>query len=154
MEKVIGLIYRFNKNDYQISIMDFEAVHQDFLMKLMEQYDDDCSCVRGDAKLTIDQADIEDWEKNWAKQDAEAKRKALAAKLYKIGMVETGIMYDDQADEQLTEEKIVDILKSKTDTAYMLEQFLQFCDGNQFKEDHKKFFEASMEIVHYMEGME
>lgn len=154
MEKVIGLIYRFNKNDYQISIMDFEAVHQGFLMKLMEQYYDDCSCVRGDAKLTIDQADIEDWEKNWAKQDAEAKRKALAAKLYKLGMVETDIMYDHQADEQLTEEKIVDILKSKTDTAYMLEQFLQFCDGNQDKEDHKKFFDAAMEIVHYMEGME
>ena len=154
MEKVIGLIYRFDKNDYQISIMDFEAVHQDFLMKLMEQYDDDCSCERGDAKLTIAQANVEYWEEKWAEQNAEARRKALAAKLYKLGMVETDVMYDHQADEQLTEEKIVDILKSKTDTAYMLETFLQFCDGSQEEGDHKKFFEASMEIVHYMEGME
>lgn len=154
MEKVIGLIYRFDKNDYQINIMDFDAHDQNTLMAMMDKYDNECSCERGDAKLTIDQANVEYWEKNWAEQDAEAKRKTLAAKLYKLGMVETDIMYDHQADEQLTEEKIVDILKSKTDTAYMLEQFLQFCDGSQEEEDHKKFFEASMEIVHYMEGME
>jgi hypothetical protein len=154
MEKVIGLIYRFGKNDYQISLMDFDKHDQSTLMAMMERYDGNCSCVRGDAKLTIAQANVEYWEKKWAEQDAEAKRKTLAAKLYKLGMVETDIMYDHQADEQLTEEKIVDILKSKTDTAYMLEQFLQFCDGSQEYGDHKKFFEAVMEIVRYMEGME
>ena len=153
-EKVIGLIYRFNKNDYQISIMDFEEHDQKVLMELMEKYDYNCSCERGDSNLTIDKANVWHWEGVWAKQEMDVKRKTLAAKLYKLGMVETDIMYDHQADEQLTEEKIVDILKSKTDTAYMLEQFLQFCDGNQEKEDHKKFFEAAMEIVHYMEGME
>ena len=154
MEKVIGLIYRFSKNDYQISLMDFDKHDQSTLMAMMEKYDDGWSCVRGDAKLTIDHANVEYWEKNWAEQDAEAERNALAAKLYKLGMVETDIMYDHQADEQLTEEKIVDILKSKTDTAYMLEEFLQFCDGSQEEGDHKKFFEASMDIVHYMEEME
>ena len=154
MEKVIGLIYRFGKNDYQINIMDFDERDQGTLMAMMDKYGNECSCERGDAKLTIAQANVEYWEKKWAEQDAEAKRKALAAKLYRCGMVETDIMYDYQADEQLTEEKIVDILKSKTDTAYMLEQFLQFCDGSQEKEDQKKFFEAAMEIVHYMEGME
>ena len=153
MEKIIGLVYRFGKNDYQISLMEFDKHDQSTLMAMMDKYDNECSCERGDAKLTIDQANIGYWEKNWAEQDAEAKRKALAAKLYKFGMIETDIMYDHQADEQLTEEKIVDILKSKTDTAYMLEQFLQFCDGSQ-EEDHKKFFNAAMEIVHYMEGME
>ena len=134
--------------------MDFNKYDQKTLMSMIEKYEWDCSCMRGDAKLTIDQADVEYWEKKWAEQDAEAKRKELAAKLYKLGMVETDIMYDHQADEQLTEEQIVEVLKSKTDTAYMLEQFLQFCDGSQEKEDHKKFFDASMEIVHYMEGME
>ena len=154
MEKVIGLIYRFSKNDYQISLMDFDKHDQDILLAMMVKYDDKCSCERGDSYLTIDNANVEYWEKKWAEQDAEAKRKALAAKLYKLGMVETDIMYDHQADEQLTEEKIVDILKSKTDTAYMLEEFLQFCDGSQEEGDHKKFFEASMDIVHYMEEME
>ena len=154
MEKVIGLIYRFGKNDYQINIMDFNKYDQKTLMRMMEAYDDDWSSVRGDAKLTIDQANVEYWEKEWAKADMEHKRKELAKKLWNIGFVKTDILYDHQADEQLTEEKIVDILKSKTDTAYMLEQFLQFCDGSQEKEDHKKFFDAAMEIVHYMEGME
>lgn len=154
MEKVIGLIYRFGKNDYQINLMDFNEYEQRQLMTMMEVYNNDWSCVRGDAKLTIDQANVEYWEKKWTEQEAEAKRKALASKLYKLGMVETHIMYDYQADEQLTEEQIVEILKSKTDTAYMLEQFLQLCDGSQEKEDHKKFFDAAMEIVHYMEGME
>lgn len=154
MDKVIGLIYRFRANDYQISLMDFDKHDQDILMGMMEKYDDKCSCERGDRLLNIKSANVDFFESKWAEQDAEAKRKALAAKLYKLGMIETDIMYDHQADEQLTEEQIAEVLKSKTDTAYMLEQFLQFCDGSQFKEDHKKFFEASMEIVHYMEGME
>ena len=69
-------------------------------------------------------------------------------------MVETDIMYDHQADEQITEAQIADALESKKMTAYTLEQFLQFCDGSQDEEDHKKFFDAAMEIVHYMEEME
>ena len=154
MEKVIGLIYRFGKNDYQINIMDFDERDQIALMTMMEKYDGKCSCERGDAKLTIDQANVEYWETEWARQDAEAKRKALAAKLYKLGMIETSILYDHQADEQITEAQIADALESKKMTAYTLEQFLQFCDGSQEEEDHKKFFEAAMEIVHYMEGME
>ena len=154
MEKIIGVVWRFRKNDYQISLVDYDADDQQKLQEIDEKYDEEYSCERGTKELCIKDANVEYWEKKWAEQDAEAKRKTLAAKLYKIGMVETGIMYDDQADEQLTEEKIVDILKSKTDTAYMLEQFLQFCDGSQEEEDHKKFFEAAMEIVHYMEGME
>ena len=154
MEKIIGLIYRFNKNDYQISLMEFDKHDQSTLMAMMDKYDNECSCERGDAKLTINQANVEYWETEWARQDAATKRKALAAKLYKLGMVETDIMYDHQADEQITEAQIADALESKKMTAYTLEQFLQFCDGSQDEEDHKKFFDASMEIVHYMEEME
>lgn len=155
MEKVIGLIYRFNKNDYQISLMDFDAHDQDILMNMMEKYDDDCSCERGNStNLTLFRANIEYWERIWAEQEMDAKRKALAKKLYEVGMKETDILYDHQADEQLTEEKIADILQNKTDTAYMLETFLQFCDGSQEEEDHTKFFDAAMNIVRYMEGME
>jgi len=154
MDKVIGLIYRFRANDYQINLMDFDKHDQDILMNMMEKYDDDCTCIRGDRMLNIGSADVDFFESKWAKQDAEAKRKALAKKLYEVGMRETNILYDDQADEQLTEEELADALKNKKPTAYILETFLQFCDGSQEEEDYKKFFDAAMEIVHYMEGME
>ena len=154
MDKIIGVVWRFGKNDYQISLVDYDADDQRKLQEIDEKYDEEYSCERGTGELRVKDANVEYWEKKWAEQDAEAKRKALAAKLYNVGMVETDIMYDHQADEQLTEEQIVEILKSKTDTAYMLEQFLQLCDGSQEEGDHKKFFEASMAIVRYMEGME
>lgn len=83
----------------------------------------------------------------------EEKGKQLAHRLYNLGFVETSALYDYQADEQLTEAQILDALQKPKDTAYMLETFMQFCDGSQEDEDHKKFFEASMEIVHYMEEM-
>ena len=154
MDKIIGVVWRFGKNDYQISLVDYDADDQQRLQEIDEKYDEEYSCERGTSELRVKDANVEYWEKKWAEQDAEAKRKTLAAKLYKLGMVETDIMYDHQADEQLTEEQIIEILKSKTDTAYMLEQFLQLCDGSQEEDDHKKFFEASMAIVRYMEGME
>ena len=79
---------------------------------------------------------------------------SLAAMLKDIGFIKSDILYDNQADEQLTEKQIDDVLKNKKDTTYLLETFLQFCDGSQEEEDHKLLFDAAMEIVHYMEGME
>lgn len=153
-EVPVGIVWRYGRNDYQINLFNPSQEEEEHLNKVMMSTENCCTCIRGNEDLSLKDADVNYWEDAWAKEEAEAKRKALAAKLYKLGMVETDIMYDHQADEQLTEEKIVDILKSKTDTAYMLEQFLQFCDGSQEYGDHKKFFDAVMEIVHYMEGME
>lgn len=62
-ENVIGLIYRFDNNDYQISLMDFSEEDQKILQNLMMKYDNECSCVRGDKELTIDDANIDYWEK-------------------------------------------------------------------------------------------
>ena len=69
-----------------------------------------------------------------------AKAKKLAHKLYNLGLVETSALYDDQADEQLTEAQILDALQKPKDTAYMLETFMQFCDGSQSDKDHEMFF--------------
>ena len=44
MEKIIGLIYRFNKNDYQISLMEFDKHDQSTLMAMMDKYGNKCSC--------------------------------------------------------------------------------------------------------------
>lgn len=63
-DTVIGLIYRFDKNDYQISLMDFSEEDQKILQNLMMKYDNECSCVRGDKELTIDDANIDYWERN------------------------------------------------------------------------------------------
>lgn len=62
-ENVIGLIYRFDNNDYQISLMDFSEEDQKILQNLMMKYDNECSCARGDKELTIDDANIDYWER-------------------------------------------------------------------------------------------
>ena len=150
MEKVIGLVYRFNKNDYQISLMEFDKHDQSTLMAMMDKYDNECSCERGDAKLTIDQANIGYWEKNWAEQDAEAKRKALAHKIYKQAVEGDWAFYDDREDTHWTEDDIYESLENANTSAYSIETLLQFYDGT---DETKKYYDAAMEIVHYMEGM-
>lgn len=151
MEKIIGLVYRFGKNDYQISLMDFDKHDQDTLLTMMVKYDDKCSCERGDSYLTIDNANIEYWETEWAEQDAEAKRKELAHKIYKQAVEGDWAFYDDQEGTHWTEDDIYEGLKSAKDSAYLIETLLQFYDGT---EETKKYYEASMDIIHYMEGIE
>ena len=155
MENVIGLIYRFGKNDYQMSIMDFDRDDQEVLMALMDKYSEKCSCERGDENLTIKAANVEYWEKDWGKQDLKDKQKELATKLYTVGMIDTNILYDHQTDEddQMSIPRIIEALNNPSDTAYLLETFAQFCDGSQEDDDHKKFFECMMDIIYYMEDI-
>ena len=152
-DKIIGLVWRYGINDYGIIINEFDEVDQKRLQDIYGRYAEDSSGARGEKNLTLDTCNVDYWESEWAKADMESRRKELAHKLYHLGLVDTSALYDNQADEQLTEEQIVDALKSVKDTSYMLETFMQFCDGNQEEEDHKKFFEASMAIVHYMEDL-
>lgn len=60
-EKVIGLVYRFGNNDYQINLMDFDSEDQKILMQLMEKYENRCSCERGDKNLTLANANVDYW---------------------------------------------------------------------------------------------
>ncbi len=150
-EKVIGLVYRYGPNDYQINLMDFDDKDQEVLMSLMERYDGGCSCERGDKTLTLEAANVEYWERELSIRARNRIRKELAHELYQLGMVETDAFYDEQSDEQVTEEQIADDLKSYKRTAYTLETILQFCDDPEGY-DYRKFFNASMKIVHYMEN--
>ena len=43
--------------------MDFSEEDQKILQNLMMKYDNECSCVRGDKELTIDDANIDYWER-------------------------------------------------------------------------------------------
>ena len=151
-EKVIGLIWRHRKNDYSVMMANIVGDDQTELMRIYEKYEDDSTNERGCQKMTLADANVNYWEDKFDFIEKLARQKKLASKLYNLGMVETSALYDDQADEQLTEALILDALQKPKDTAYMLETFLQFCDGSQTEEDTKKFFEAAMDIVHYMEG--
>lgn len=151
-EKIIGLVYRFGKNDYQISLMDFDDKDQDKLMIMEEKYSNKCSCERGDMNLTLKDANVEYWESNTERKEFDKRRLELAHELYELGFKETDVFYDDQADEQLTEEQIADALNNYKDAAYTLEAVLQWCNDGTDK-DHDKFFEASMKIVRHMEEL-
>lgn len=61
-DSVIGLIYRFDHNDYQLSLMDFEKANQELLQKIFMKYANDCSCIRGNKDISINDANIEHWE--------------------------------------------------------------------------------------------
>ena len=147
-EKVIGLVYRFGKNDYQISIMDFDERDQIALMTMMEKYEYNCSCERGDSNLTIDKANVWHWEEMWGKQEAEAKRKELAHKIYKEAVEGDWAFYDDHEGTHWTEEDIYESLGNAKDSAYSIETLIQFYDGT---EETKKYYDAAMDIIHYME---
>jgi hypothetical protein len=153
-EKIIGLIWRYGKNDYGVMMANMDGDDQEDLMRIYERYEEDSTNERGNMDMSLSDAGVLYWEDRFDFMEKFAKAKKLAHKLYNLGLVETSALYDDQADEQLTEAQILDALQKPKDTAYMLETFMQFCDGSQEEEDHKKFFDASMEIVHYMEDME
>lgn len=65
MEEIIGLVYRFGANDYQLSLTRFEPSDQELLLEIFTKYcdKDAFSCARGGKKLTIDDANIDYWEK-------------------------------------------------------------------------------------------
>jgi hypothetical protein len=153
--KIIGVIWRFGKNDYQISITDYDEEDEQALLKIDEKYGDRdaYSGLRGDENISIKDANIEYWENDWAKEERLDKQKELATKLYNAGFIKTNALYDYSTDEddQMSIPRIIDALNDNRSTAYLLETFAQFCDGSQKEEDHKLFFECMMDIIHYME---
>ncbi len=64
-ERIIGLVYRFGKNDYQISISDFTPEELKQLDRIMQNHENDSSGERGDADLCIKDANIDYWERGW-----------------------------------------------------------------------------------------
>lgn len=62
VEKIIGLVYRFGNNDYQINLMDFDKNDQVKLMRIFEKYENKCSCERGNKLLSLKDANIDYWE--------------------------------------------------------------------------------------------
>ena len=62
-DTIIGMIYRFDNNDYQISLAEFSEEDQDALQRILMKYDDDCACVRGDKNTTIADANIDYFER-------------------------------------------------------------------------------------------
>ena len=61
-ESIIGMVYRFGKNDYQISIMDFDDTDQAILQAIFMKYENEMSGERGDKTLSIENANIDYWE--------------------------------------------------------------------------------------------
>lgn len=60
---IIGMIWRYAKNDYQINIMDFSEDDQKTLQAIFTKYADTGSdSGRGNKNLTIADANIDYWE--------------------------------------------------------------------------------------------
>lgn len=145
-EKVIGLVYRFGRNDYQISLMEFDEADQAVLMEMEEKYSDNCSCERGNIYMTLKDANIEYLEHSIALKEIGDKRKELAEKLYSIDY--RYHIYDD-LDEgvHMTTEDFIGQLETYKGTANVLETFMQAC----YNENETNVFETCMDIVRYME---
>lgn len=84
-DKVIGLIWRFGNNDYQISLTQYDDKDQEVLQDIETRYGDADrnSCVRGDENLTIKDANIEYWEREWSKGKKKKLRTFIFVKTYK-----------------------------------------------------------------------
>lgn len=62
MDSIIGFVYRFDNNDYQITLADIDEKDQEILMNMMDKYENVSSGVRGDKTITIEDANIEYFE--------------------------------------------------------------------------------------------
>lgn len=67
-DKIIGVVWRFGNNDYQISLTEFEEKDQAILMDIISKYEDKCSCERGNEQLSIADANVRFWEFMWDKK--------------------------------------------------------------------------------------
>ena len=148
-QKIIGVIWRYGKNDYQISLADFNKADERALLKIDMKYGDNdgYSCVRGDENISIKDANIEYWENGWAKQELENVRKNLAKKAWNICKNDNAF-YDDREDEWFDEKQMYESLGTAKGCAYFMETVLQFYDGS---EQTKCYYDLTMDIVHYME---
>lgn len=84
-DKVIGLIWRFGKNDYQISLTQYDDKDQEVLQDIETRYvdADRNSCVRGNENLTIKDANIKYWENEWSKGEKKKLRTFILDGYYK-----------------------------------------------------------------------
>ena len=57
-ERVIGFVYQFGNNDYQISLMELTDADDNLAQEIMMRYEDDCTCERGDRNLSLADANI------------------------------------------------------------------------------------------------
>ena len=146
-DKIIGVVWRFGKNDYQITLADYSQRDQKKLLEIDASYDEKCSCQRGNADLTIKDANIEFWENEWAKKDKEKARKALAKKGWSICKNDMAF-YDDHEGKWFDEKDMYESLGTSVGCAYFLETVLPFYDGS---ENTNCYYELSMDIIHYME---
>lgn len=69
-EGVIGIIYRHGFNDYEFMIGDFPKEIRERIETLVSSYDDgyNLSGARGDRTLTLEEANINYWEKEFIDQ--------------------------------------------------------------------------------------
>lgn len=156
MEGVIGFVWRYGNNDYGIEITDFDKKDEKILMDMYTKYgeaDKFSGCRENAQNCNLESANVAYWEEKWSAKSREEKRKNLAKKIYNVCLKETNIFYDDREDYAPTLAEIKEDLETYKGTAYILEAIVQFCDGSQSKEDHKIFYELTLDIVHYMENM-
>lgn len=62
-DRVFGIVYRFGYNDYQISLADLSDEDSDAVEEIFMKYEDDCTCERGDRNMTLDDANLEYFDK-------------------------------------------------------------------------------------------
>lgn len=62
-DKIFGIVYRFGYNDYQISLADFSDEDSDAIEEIFMKYEDSCTCERGDRNMTLDDANLEYFDK-------------------------------------------------------------------------------------------
>ena len=79
------------------------------------------------------------------------EKKELAKKIYDVGFVKTDVFFDYQAEKQMTIDDIEKFLETISGIGYILESIVQFLDGSQNEDDHKLFYDITMDIIHYME---
>ena len=67
--KPIGIVYRYGYNDYEIQLMDFNKNDTETLLTIPMKYGDESSGLRGDRDLSLADANVDYWEKDWGTEE-------------------------------------------------------------------------------------
>lgn len=64
-EKIIGIVYRHDFNDYEITLMELDEIDEQRMEVIASRYDGSSSGWRDGKKMTIEDANVDYWESKW-----------------------------------------------------------------------------------------
>ena len=152
-EMPIGIVWRFGKNYYQISLFKPNKEEERQMNDILTAHDNDCSSFRGRENLTLKDANVGYWEDEFRKQDEEEHIRSLVAKLFEFGNKYDILVDMSDPENSMTREEIDESLRSYKGTAYLMETFFQWMNNEMDNEEFGEYQKVMFDLIHHAENL-